>query len=232
MLIDRIYQKVKTFINTEVRGNVSPEEFNLLLHDAIQSRNEEYFFEVNRLQTRSNRGMIGNGLESLPDRFREKILHYLHTTDITLVSDKNNVYNLPTDYRYIDDIIISETSDSLDFCKSNKELNIVKSMATVQYPIYTIQGASLKVFPIEIPSLSVSYLRKAKYPKWTYSVVNNVELFNSDAVGFVDADIHASEEDEIVRRVLERFGVNLKEQDVQSYTIGTKNAEFNQNNAN
>jgi hypothetical protein len=226
MLIDRIFQKVKAYINTEGRGNFSPTRFNLLLHDQIQRRNEEYLFEINRLLNRQNRGMGGNALENLPDRYREKVLHYLTSGVLTYVLP--NTLTKPSDCRYIDSI---DGTSNLEFCKSVKEFNIIKTVATSQYPIYTVVGPNVKVAPDVTGNLEISYLRNPLFPKWTFTIYNDVELFNPSAVDFVDADIHPSEEDEMVTRVLLAFGVNLKEQDVQNFARTEKTNEFNQNNA-
>jgi len=226
MLIDRIFQKVKAFLNTEGRGNFSPSRFNILLHDAIQQRNEEYLFEVNRLVNRENRGLSGNSLENLPDRYREKVLHYLTEGVLTFVSA--STLSKPSDCRYIDSI---DGSYNYEPCKNMREFNILKNVVSTQYPIYTTVGSNIKVYPDVTADLAITYLRNPLIPKWTYSVFNDAELFNPSAVDFVDADIHASEEDEMVRRVLLAFGVNLKEVDIQNFAKQEKADEFNQNNA-
>lgn len=229
-LIDRIYSTVKFFVNTDVRGNVTPSEFNLALFDAIQGRNEEYFPEIARNVNRQNRGLIPNFLENIADRFREKVNHYLKEDDLTLVATSTNKYTLPVDYRYIDEISIGGNT-SFEECKSSKEFNIVKSLATSQYPALLKISNEIKVYPETAEVVSITYLRTINFPKWTHIVVNGAELFNPSANDFVDADIHPSEEYEIVRRVLLSFGINLKEQDIQQVAMAQENTDFNQDNA-
>ncbi len=212
LLIDRIYQKVKALVNTEGNGNVSPEEFNVLLHDSIQGRVEEYFFDLGRAFNKQNRGLMPNFLANVPEMIQEKVNHYLvDEADLTLTSGETNRYDLPEDYRYIDEVSIGGNTSFQD-CRSSKDFNIVKQCATSQYPIVMVAGQTLKVYPETVEDVTISYLRTVNFPKWTYTVVSGVELFNPSANDFVDADIHPSEEDEIVRRVLMKFGVNLKEQ--------------------
>ena len=228
MLIDRIYQKVKKFLNTDVRGNVTPEEFNLLLHDAIQARNEEYFYDLNRLVVRENRGMISNYIENLPDRIREKILHY--STEGVLESEETNIKNLPLDVLFIDEIE-NEDGATFEFCANKKTFNILKSVATIKYPIYTSAGNKIRISPEYDGEINITYLRKVKFPKWTFTIVSGTALFNPSASGFQDADIHASEENEMVKKVLLAFGVNLKEQDIQAFVNTQDNKELNKENA-
>mgnify|MGYP000580853665 CR=1 FL=1 len=231
LLIDRIYSAVKFFINTDVRGNVTPSEFDIALNDAILSRNEEYFYDISRLVNRENRGLMPNFLENIADRYREKVSHYLvDETPLALVSGADNKYDLPEDYRYIDEISIGGVT-SFEECKSSKEFNIVKTQATSQYPVLVKIANTIKVYPATEEDVTITYLRKIKFPKWTHVKVNGAELFNPSANDFQDADIHPSEENEIIRRVLMSFGINLKEQDIQQFTASKENVEFNQNNA-
>ena len=227
MLIDRIYQKVKTFVNTEIRGNVTPAEFNLFLHDAIQFRNEQYIYDINRSMNRENKGLVTNFLENIPDRIREKVLHY-HTTSV-LALDTATTRTPPDDLRYIDNIELADGT-FLESCRNSREFNIHKSFATEQFPVYMVSGQLIRIFPGDSGTMNISYLRKVNIPKWTYTVVSGAELFNPSANDFVDADIHPSEEDEVVRLVLMRFGINLKETDIQSFSMNKENVEFNQNN--
>lgn len=233
MLIDRIYQKVKTFVNTDGRGNVSPAEFNLFLHDAIQSRNEEYFHDINRLINRQNRGLITNALDNVADRYREKASHYLVSGVAEYISPV--LYELPEDLRYID--TIGEDISQFEFCKDNRKFAITKRFANAKNPIFTIINNQIKVFPAVVDEnnapteqgLPITYLRTIKFPRWTYAVIGEAEIFNPSALDFQDADIHPSEEDEIVSRVLARFGINLKAEDVQKYAQEEDSKEFNKN---
>jgi len=79
-----------------------------------------------------------------------------------------------------------------------------------------------------VGSVTVSYLRNPVQAKWTYTIIDGVEVFNPSALDYVDVDIHPSEEDDIIIRVLQGFGVELKEQDIQQLTQADKLTEFQQ----
>ena len=223
MLLDRIYKKVKTFVNTDVIGNVDPSEFERFVHDAIQERNEDYFYDLNRIITKSNKGYIVDGTSNLVDRYSEKILFYEEDGNFLAVEGKASI---PENVRYLYE------PDNYEFCKDKRTFNILKNSATSDYPIYRILNNQIEVSPIptKVSPISFSFLRKIKYPKWTYNIINGVEIFNPDAVDFVDADIHPSEENEIVRLVLNRFGVNLKDESIKNYTTMKEGEEFKENN--
>jgi len=228
MLIDRILNKVKSLLNTDVIGNFSPAKFNEFLHDALQERNEEYFFNLRKYVNRENKGLNSSTLENIPDRFREKLAHY-STDGILVFAPRAETYPLPADYRYLD-IVLNSSGVEVEILKNSKEFNIYKSFANSRCPIGRISGTKLKVFPNNSEDLEITYLREIKYPKWTYNSVNGTEMFNPDASDFQDADIHISEEDEMVRRVLLRFGIHLKEQDILKYILRDDETEFKKTN--
>jgi len=228
VVIDRIFRKVKSYLNTDGIGNFRPTDFNDFLHDAIQERNEEYFGDYNRNMNRQNRGLMSNSLENLPERFVEKINHYLTSTTLA-IGASNSTRTLPDNLRYIDEVETSE-GISLEPCKNRKEFNILKNTANATFPIYYKTETDLRIAPENSGLMTVTYLRKPNYPKWTYTEVDGVEIFNPSANDFVDADIHPSEEDEMVRRVLLRFGVNLKEREVQAFAVNDEEKEFTKSN--
>jgi hypothetical protein len=228
MLIDRIYQKVKSIINTEVRGNVEAQDFNNFIHNAIQERYEFLFSEFNRHLNSQERGLQSNGLENLPDKISEKILHY-HKID-TLPYDSDSTRNAPSDLKYLDSIELADGTD-LEVCRRKKEFQHLKGVATSQYPIVFRSGSLFWIYPGTSETMTISYLRKPDVPKWTFiDDGSGNAMFNPSAGDFSDADIHPSEEFEMIRLVLKQCGVNLKEQDLTQYAMGEEEKEFRNDN--
>jgi hypothetical protein len=228
MMIDRIFQKVKTFINTDGRGNFKPADFNRFLHDAIQERYEMYITEINQAVNRENRGLVNGGLENIPDRIREKLLYFL---TIGVVTNTSGVFGLPIDLKYFD-TLETDKGKTFEFCSNYQEFKLLSSYnASSNYPICIKVGTNLKVFPLTSIPTSVTYLRECKYPKWTYNVFQNTEIFNPSATDFQDVDMHISEEEELVKKVCFKFGVNLKEVDLQSALNIVEQMKSNKNNA-
>lgn len=226
MLIDRIYKKVKTFVNTDVRGNVTPVEFNLFLHDAIQERQNELVALINQHQNRANRGLSGNGIESLSENHRNKLNYYLSLEALT--SNTNGQIAIPAEVVYIDSIL---TQNDIEFeqCTSYKDFKTLKPNATNDFPLSIRFGNSIETYPVAAnKSVTISFIRKPIIPNWTYSVVANNELFNPSHPNFRDADVHPSDEDAIVIRVLKRFGVNLKENEIAAMASQTENINTQQ----
>ena len=231
--VDRIYKTVLMFANSDIRGNVKPTDLRLALYDVVNEIVEEYFYEVNRMLNRENRGLINGGFENIPDRIREKILYFLKE-DVVL-NYAAPYFELPADLRYIDSVFYQENNE-VEFCKHNKEfkllLNYTDTLPTNTNPIGLRIGNKIKVAPTTIvDEVTISYLRNPLIPNWTYTVVGGAELFNPSAPDFQDIDLHPSEENRVVLATLKRFGVNLKETDLTQMTAAREQIDFNQDNA-
>ena len=221
------------FANSDIRGNVKPTDLRLALYDVVNEIVEEYFYEVNRMLNRENRGLINGGFENIPDRIREKILYFLKE-DVVL-NYAAPYFELPADLRYIDSVFYQENNE-VEFCKHNKEfkllLNYADTLPTNTNPIGLRIGNKIKVAPTTIvDEVTISYLRNPLIPNWTYTVVGGAELFNPSAPDFQDIDLHPSEENRVVLATLKRFGVNLKETDLTQMTAAREQIDFNQDNA-
>jgi hypothetical protein len=227
-MLNRIKETVESYLNTDGRGNFNPQDFENITNHCIEEIYKELFFEVNRLVNRQNRGLINSGLENLPDLIREQIQHYL-------VSDQNLTYLngeflLPTDYRYSD--YLEYNGIEVDMCKSRRDFKILKNAGVDEtYPIGIKSGTTISILPDTITdTVSLSYLRNPKKAKWTFNVVDEVEIFNPSSNDFEDADIHPSLEGELTIAILKGFGINLKEKDIQAITQREDEVNFNQEN--
>jgi hypothetical protein len=215
MLIDDIYKKVKTFVNTDVMGNVSPAEFNLFLHNAIIERYEELNTDINKHQNRNNRGLSDNASENTTEQIRAKRQHY-SVIDQTL-SGVSPGFSIPLNIAYIESGYFNDKE--VEFCNNERDFKIKKSVAIIDYPIALMYAQNIKVHPEVTGVFKLSYFRKPNKPNWTYQVFQGAEIFDPTHPNFRDADIHVTEENEIVRRVLKYFGINLKETDITNFAI-------------
>jgi hypothetical protein len=229
-MIDRVYQTVKIIVNSDGRGNVSPNEFDLILHSVVLEKFEDSFEELNRFLNRQNRGLVNGGLENIPDQIRQKIEHYI--TPAAPLTYSGSSFTLPSDLHYFDTVFFQEAV--IELCHSNKEFDLAKRQdPSEEYPIGLKQGSTLTVFPSTITAdVTMSYLRTPLQAKWTYLVVDSVEVFNPGAGDYQDIDAHIGQESTIIIEVLKKFGINLKESDLNQILQQNEALEFNQQNAN
>ena len=226
-MLNRVHRTVKFLANTEGRGNVKPENIDFAIHNKVLEKYEELFFEVNRIVNKQNKGLINGGLENTTDKIREKIQHYLDEKEVSVADGK---FAIPSEVRYFDTVYYSKTY--VELCKNNKEYFLSKGDSSLEYPIGLKSSNIVKVSPEEINNVTISYLRNPIKAKWTYSVIDGLELYNPSKTDFKEIDMHPSEESDLILRVLQTFGINLKEQDLQQITEQMKNSEFNKEMTN
>jgi len=222
-MLNRVVKTVKFYANSEGRGNIKPENIDLAINNKVDEKYEELLFDVNRIINRQNKGLVNGGLENTTEKFREKIQHYLEEQNVTLL---NGNISIPSQVRYFDTLLYKDTY--VELCKNNKQFLLSKDTADETHPIGLKTSNTIKVNPVNLDEVTISYLRNPIPAKWTYTVFNGVEMFDPSKSDFSDIDIHPSEEDDLIIRVLQVFGINLKEKDLQSITQRIKESEFNQ----
>lgn len=224
-MIDLVYQIVTTILNKELRGNITPSEFNLVANKAQSKIFRDYFHDIQKEQYKDNRGYGGKGLANLPQKIRQKIDLFSARANLTYDTDR---FKLPSNLYWIKDrgvlygtTVVDEGQVSRSSFKSSS-----KTSASVTFPQYHLEGDSLIVTPSSINSgVSCRYIRKPLAPKWTYNVVLNTEVFNPGANDYQDFELHESELENLVIEILSDFGINLRETDVTQLIQQIRNNE-------
>ncbi len=228
-MIDRLYTTLQVITSKDTRGNLTPEEFNELLNSVIEDKYEDYFFELDRALNRQNRGYANNGFAKVPEKLQEKIRHFYKRDVMAKATD---TYPAPEDMRYLDAIFyqgvkIALTKNATSFYLQTESTRL---RPTLSRPIALEEGRNYTVAPSSITAdLDVFYLRKPLKAKWTYNPIT--EQFNPDANDFQDVDMHPSDEQDILRRLVSKAGINLDDNQLAAYGMNTEQAEFQTNNA-
>lgn len=231
-MINRIYDIVLFISNNELRGNVTPQEFNLALYNSMIETYDGYFYELNRLVGRQNRGYSGTDFAELPDLLREKIRHYLTKENISIEPLVGSV-DLPKNLRYIDGVFYRDLE--LDSVTNSRQFEMIRKYPELladEFPVYIQSGKELSFLPTTLEgTLLVWYLRNPLRPNWTYMSFGGNELYNPDADDFQDVDMHYSEEADLIKKVLLKMGINLKEQDLAGYMMAQENQQSREQNS-
>ena len=230
--IDRVYKSVLRLANSDIRGNVTPEDIRVFINDSVNEIYEDYFPDESRMVNRQNRGLTGVALWNIPERIRERALHFLVEEEDLVFED--GYFLIPDTVRYIDNAHYLEKE--IEFYKNSREFRMVASNVdttpSTTYPIGLKVGEKIKVAPNTITEgVKLSYLRKPIIANWAYEMVNGSEQVNPDAADYRDIDLHPGEENKLILLVLKRCGINLREQDLVGITTNDTNTEFNQDNS-
>lgn len=221
--IDRVYQKVLALANKEQRGYITPQEFNLFADQAQFEIFENYFHDIKIARLKpTNDSDASDELSILRDKIS------IHRSDGVALSvgaagGANEGFHLISSSTYVITRVYKETGTVglgiLEFKEVdlNDLANIMNNELTaprVSTPIYVKTSHNkIKIYPTASYSTTANIkydvIIKPEKPVWGYVVVNNKALNNPATT--TDFDLHESEENNLVMRILELSGIAMKE---------------------
>ena len=217
--IDTVYQTVQALANKEQRGYITPQEFNLFACQAQLEIIEQYFYDVNQFSR-----LHGNDTEysDMIDLLNEKIAEI--ATTATLSVSTNGIATLPANLYKIGTVIYGGTE--ADMVTPNELLRINSSKLTrpkivpsdngnsIKSPVFVKTGNNIEILPhpnnnyLQSLNIGLTYVPRPYCPYWGYVVVDEKAMYNPPAtINFV---LHASEEAELVNRILGMAGVTIQ----------------------
>ena len=219
--IDTVYQRVLAIANKEQRGYITPQEFNLYANQAQMDIFEQYFYDLNAFSR-----MHGNETEysDMLNILDEKISPFekwkqsgtVSGNEITLsTATPNPIYRLGTVFYPPDGL----TDVEVELVNKKELVYIEKSplaSPTKDRPIYVRKTDNIiKLFPTSITMANVTfnYVAKPSKAKWGYVInsTNGKALHNAHAAATTNFELHPSEETELVIKILELAGIELKD---------------------
>ena len=234
--IDKVYQTVLALANKEQRGYITPQEFNLFADHAQIEIFEQYFYDLDQFQrlpgndvSYSDRVTNVENKISYFKRYDQNMSSVTSINGDVFIEDNpgqggEDVYKLITvrlRHKAGQPLYVAEEVQvgSEQFLYESSPL----AKHTKKRPVYwkrtdTGKGISLRIYPrpqISDPydssvdgTVVISYIKKPKKPNWAYVVINEKPLYNSTSA--VDFELHASEESELVYRILALAGVAIE----------------------
>jgi hypothetical protein len=97
---------------------------------------------------------------------------------------------------------------------------------TLARPVYVNRQDGLNIYPDTIEDIDISYIRQPARVQWAYVVVNDKPLYNS--TNGVDFELHASEETELVYRILALAGVAIEKPQLTQVAAGLGASQIQQ----
>ena len=249
--IDRVYQKVLALANKEQRGYITPQEFNLFADQAQMEIFEQYFYDINQWSRQhgndtGHSDMLTNLEEkvSLFERYDQNVRVSSNYGNVA-VSEINDLYRIEMlRVRYEGANLV--VAEEIQLNELNKYGNSPLGKHSKKRPVYTryIGGANadyahLRVYPYPEPAVAdgqggytytdrvhISYIKKPTTPNWGYVVVNDKALYNSTTS--TDFELHASEESELVYRILAFSGVTINKPGLVQVATSLEGAKVQQ----
>jgi hypothetical protein len=227
MTIDALYQWINFMANKQQSGAVSPDEFNLCL-DALYLEPLKVKLGLPELYQ--------VGQPTAPQSYQvsqtitDDVQRFILEADVN--KNSQGFFTIPTNYvafssiRYIyveagdgcnaepivqDNFIEAVTDGELAIRTSN---TIVPP--TLDFPICAFYQQGIKVFPKDIDTIKLTYVRKPNKPFRNYTITPNDEnIFNP--IGSVDLEYPDIMHNDFAVIVAKYFGINLKDGDLINF---------------
>ena len=229
--IDRVYQKVLALANKEQRGYITPQEFNLFAEYAQLDIFNKYFDDLRGVKNIS----VNSDYSDSKISIKERISAFEVFTE-GLNSYNNGFSDLPNDLYSLGSVVVNYDSvgqfsvdiskavqvQRVDTKEANKYINTALAAPTRLNPIYTHAGGDInnqqngviRIYPkpTTSDSVNINYIKKPKKPNWTYVVSSsNNALFNGSSPAYQNFELHESEENNLVVKVLQLAGISIKD---------------------
>ena len=203
--IDAVYQKVLALANKEQRGYITPQEFNLFADHAQMEIFEQYFYDLNQFKR-----LPGNstGHSDMATNLEEKISFFERYDRVAEVTGQYGNVSLSDFSRFyrLQMVRVDYETNSGFVVAEEIQLNELQKYGTSplgkwnkKRPVYTRYTNSMKVYPY--PGLSAS---------------SN------------DFELHASEETELVYRILALFGIAIEKPQLTQIAAGLQGSQIQQ----
>ena len=227
--VDTVYQRVLALVNKEQRGYITPQEFNLFANQAQMSIFDQYFYDVNQFSR-----VPGNSTEhsDMIDLLNEKLDIFSFKEQLYY---SNGSFSLPFNYYKITSIYyesslglkLAERVDEKDFLLINSSLLTAPSL---ERPIYFRTGSNIFLHPNSQQSqtgqkLICNYIQKPTPVNWSYNVVVNQAIYSGSGSDF---QLHDSEENNLVLKILALAGITIKDPGVYQIAAAEENRSIQQ----
>lgn len=230
--IDTVYQKVLVLSNKEQRGYITPQEFNLLSDQAQMEIFNNYFHGIktnyqspakNMEQSHNEIDMIQNKLDYFQ---RSTSINILTGGEFTIPDITYRVVGLYMGGNSASNPTVSSVGREVQKVRGDELASILNNPLTYPTktrPIYAVLGNNqftfntmvndYRIYPDMSNETEVFHLRyyiKPRIPNWGYVIVKGKPLYNSSDSYSRNFDLHESEEENLVMRILALAGVVIQ----------------------
>ena len=220
IFIDTVYQRVLALANKEQRGYITPLEFNLLANQAQLMIFEQYFYDLDQVKRIESDTASFSDMEEL---IKNKLTPFITQQAVIGNSGTASGGTFPPNYR-IGRIFVNgyearkvEVNDIKDILNSTfHSSGLSKSPVYIEFTSATgsLNPADIRTFPASMGNAVCEVISKPDKVEWGYDIVAEKPLYNASG-STANFQLHASEETELVYKILALAGVTIKKIDIQ-----------------
>jgi hypothetical protein len=226
--VNTVYRTVLLILNKEQRGYMTPDEFNKIASQVQLEIFEQYFYDLNQFSR-----LPGNSTEysDMVDILEEKISIFEKTAQPTYSA---NHFVEPTDLYRLGTVIYN--GSEAEHVNKNEYLYITSSplsKPTNDFPIYTRDSSGIKIYTaseLNNPTgITFNYIKTPADVVWNFTIPSGQNYYEYSSSGSTDFEIHASDQTEVVLKILLYAGVVIKDPSiVQAAAAQSQKQEINQ----
>lgn len=219
MTVNEVYEIVLYAIRKNGgQGDLSPDEFNLLAPQAERSFLDYLLGEFQQYQIGrpTPRVQYGNNAET-----RQRLIPIIYKYNLPIDSTGFSPY--PGNYEQADAMWSLYGFNRIRYAQQDQLWSYYNSRIEPyrRFPFYLIEDLGFRVFPNEIGTTTLSYVRTPNFMHWGYTIDGNglpeYDPTTSQNSEFYDVDML-----EIIARILRLTGVNLELNVVSQYATEIK----------
>jgi hypothetical protein len=214
--IDKVYQKVLAIANKEQRGYITPQEFNLFADYAQMEIFEQYFYDLSQQKRRIESSDIEH--TNPVSIIEEKLSNFKKDISVSSPFQLKNINNFYRIERVYENPFDSSKHSIIEYEKTNKNYSKHRTTLltpTAKRPHYTLSDGVVTTFTvapgIATHELRLSYIKKPESPNWTYYINNGNALYNATSNNHMNFELHPSEENKLIIKILQLSGVTIKD---------------------
>jgi len=253
--INTVYQKVLAIANKEKRGYITPQEFNLFADQAQKEIFEQYFYDLNQFKrVPGNTSEYSDMVDYLEDKIslfidverNVTLINEFGLVDLThSINDLYRLNRVAVKYLENENAVVAEQSRLQEMSIYNTAL----TQHSKKRPVYrrrgdtgdvttstpgvthTLKGESIIIVPFPnvnplIDQVRIHYTRFPKTPNWAYKIINQKPFY--DSTNSTNFELHASDESELVYRILFMAGVAIEKPQLSQFAAQSQSAAVQQ----
>jgi hypothetical protein len=212
--IDDVYQKVLALSNKEQRGYITPQDFNLFANQAQLEIFEQYFYDINIARKSEGNNTV---FADVDDILEEKLQIFEERDDASSYTiGLNGGLILPNHIYRVDRIerngINCELLNTKDFRECTNGTPLLRPSNA--RPVCNIRSGEIRCFGNSATNpTNIFYFKVPLQVNWTYVVINKQAMYDAN-ISTQDFELHNSEENNLVNKILMLAGLAIQQPDV------------------
>ena len=215
--INKVYERVLFLANKEQRGYITPDEFNSFAEQSQLEIFESYFLK--KFQT-EQAPASDSDYANIPDNIEEKISFFDNIADI---AKDGSIYPYPPGFYRLAHVSVPgrEGFPIMADEISHRDVHYVNlsplTRPTRYQPVFERREGGVVLHPSTfVDNVTMSYVRKPAQPIWEYVMDPNAQpVYDPEAS--IQFELHPSEEQDLVYKILTLAGVTIKQQDIAGF---------------